>query len=655
MAILGKLRSSLTPKRLAAILVALATILVVVRVARAQTFRPIPLVSDWSHHHVVYSRPSSWISSWRIQGDIRYWQQSVRRTGFAHPTTDQPSRAESGRAARLDQELELDRRAPRDESAWEPRRTRIGGWPRRERLDQFHRDWQQPLGNGGTTGTPINGVNWWPVYPAKFAFDVSAAPSCATDFVVYPTNLAGATNGQASLIAYNNLYSGTGASLCNRTTPTVYWAYNTNFTAAGAASNGTVATSPIFSSDGSMLAFVETRTAANGGSILHLLKWKSAEGTAIGAAASPTIATSWTADGAAGHCPVSGGCMISIAFNGAQSDTGSSPYYDYARDAIYVGDDNGVLHKFINAFGLTGTTPSEVTTGNWPITVQTGTILTSPTLDTVSGNIFTGDTGGHLRYVRETFSTAGTCLSGAAPCLGTNVINPALHVIPDAPIVDPSTGKVLVFFGNDGTGTSVIQSDITLTGMVQASLGTGTGHHLHSGAFDNAYITGNGSAGRLYTCGSSAGSVPTIQRIGFTNSGRSPASPFANPVGTMNAAVDAATLTIASGSAECTPVTEFFNSGTSTDRIFFGVLSLGNLGTCGGGGCVMSINITGIPATLTLANSIAESGGPSGITVDNASASAQASSLYFSTQTNTTCNGTANQGCAVKVTQSGLN
>jgi len=353
--------------------------------------------------------------------------------------------------------------------------------------------------------------------------------------------------------------------------------------------------------------------------------------------------------------------MIGIAFNGAQSDTGSSPYYDYARDTMYVGDDNGVLHKFINVFGLTGATPSEVVSGNWPITVQTGTILTSPTLDTISGNIFTGDSSGHLRYVRETFSTAGTCLSGAVPCLGTNVINPAAHVIPDAPIVDPTTGKVFVFFGNDGTASSVIQSDITLTGMVSASLGSGTGHHLHSGAFDNAYLNGNGSAGRLYMCGSSANSAPTIQRIGFTNSGRIPASPFANPVGTMNAAVDAAaTLTLTNAAAECSPVTEFFNSSTSTDRIFLGVQTSGNLGNCGGAGCVMSLNVTGTPGTLSLANSITEPGGPSGIIVDNGAATGgsqfpQASSLYFSTQANGTCNGTANQGCAIKVTQAGFN
>jgi hypothetical protein len=651
MGTLGESTTYGVSKRILAIAVSVAAVFMIVHVARAQTSRPrASMVTDWSHRHVIFSRPTSWVTAWKLQGEPRYWQQTVRRGGLDRAFSSEVSN-ERGPA-----ENEADREFRRSgEGDFEPRRIRIGGWPRRERLDEFHRDWGQSLGAGGTTGAPLAGVNWYPVYPAKFSFDVSAAPSCANDFVVFPTNQPGVTAGQASIIAFNNLSAGTGASLCASTNSSVYWSYNSNFNAAGGATSGTVATSPTLSQDGSKVAFVETRAAASGGAILHLLKWKSGEGTAISAAVKPTIATAWTADGAAGHCPVAGGCMISIVFNGGQSDTGSSPYYDYARDTLYVGDDNGVLHKFANVFGLTGATPSEVVTGNWPITVQTGLILTSPTFDGISGNIFTGDSSGHLSYVREAFSAAGTCSSGAAPCLGANVINPAFHVIPDAPIVDPSTGKVFVFFGNDGAGTSVIQSDVTLSGNVTATLGTGTSHHLHSGAFDNAYFTGNGSAGRLYMCGSSGTSAPTLQRIGFTNAGRSPASPFANPVGTMNAAVDAATLTAATGSAECGPVTEFFNAGTGTDRIFFGVQNLGNPALCAGGGCVLSVTVTGIPASLTFANSIPEVNGPSGIVVDNASASAQASSLYFSTQGNGPCNGLPNVGCAVKVTQAGLN
>jgi hypothetical protein len=598
----------------------------------------IPITSDWSDRHVVFSNPDSFERAWRLRTEPRYWFQALRRN-----------------ARRLEVDESEDRKDDVDEF----------GRGRRKSRKAFRKDWGQSLGANGSTGVPLSGVNWYPVWPAKYKFDTTAAPDCTRDYVIFPTNLAGVTAGQASVIAYRNLYAGAGSPFCAVTNPTVYWSYNTNFDRVGTATNGTVQTSPVISLDGGKAAFVETRSAANGGAILHLLQWHALDGGAINNAAAPTTATAWTADGLAGHCPVAGACMISIVLNGAQADTGSSPFYDFARDAIYVGDDNGVLHKITNAFGITGATPSELTTGNWPIIVNTGRILTSPTLDSVSGNIFAGDSGGRLSYIRETFSTTGTCASGSPPCLGSTNINPAVHVIADAPIVDSNTEKVFVFFGNNGTSAAVIQSDVTLSASVTATLGTGTGHHVHSGAFDNTYLTGNGSAGSLYMCGSSATSAPTIQRIGFTNSGRIPASPFSNPAGTMNAAVDAATLSVATGSAECAPVTEFYNANApvaSRDQIFFGVQNLGSGTNCGGTGCVMSVNVTGTPATLAIANSIAEINGPSGIVVDNAANTTsfpQSSSLYFSSQGNSTagvpCGATVGVGCAIKVTQSGLN
>jgi hypothetical protein len=76
----------------------------------------------------------------------------------------------------------------------------------------------------------------------------------------------------------------------------------------------------------------------------------------------------------------------------------------------------------------------------------------------------------------------------------------------------------------------------------------------------------------------------------------------------------------------------------------------------------MSINVTNIPTPLTIHSSIAEAGGPSGIIVDNnanTTSFAQGSSLYFSNQGPASaaapCTGVTNgQGCAIKVTQAGL-
>jgi hypothetical protein len=605
----------------------------------------IPMISDWSHRHVVFSQPHNFEEAWRLQTEPRYWIQILSRNGrrFGH----------------VDHELESGEENISDFEG------------RGQHKPTFHKDWGQSLGAGGSTGPGLpSGV---PVYPAKFSFDINAAPDCTNDYVVFPTNLAGVVGGQASVIAYNKLYAGTGTSFCGVANPAVDWSYDTNFDGSGVATTGIVQTSPVLSGDGSKIAFVETRT---GGAILHLLKWHAGDGGAINTAIAPTIATVWTADGLAGHCPVTGSCLISIGLQNGQPDTGSSPFYDYRRDVIYVGDDNDVLHKIINAFGISGASPSEVLTGNWPIRLGgTGsTRLTSPILDSVSGNIFVADTDGNLSYVREIFSVAGTC---SAPCLGgiiaIDLSTTLVHVITDAPIVDSVTGKVFVFIGNNGASTpvgAVVQSDITLSASVSASLGTGVGNHLHLGAFDNTYLTGNGSAGSLYMCGSSTNSTPTIQRIGFTNSGRSPASPFSNTVGTMYAAVDAAIVAVAASNAECSPVTELFNANApapTRDQIFFGVHAKGKPTTnCVVGGvavgCVMSINVTGTPGTLTIANSIPEISGPSGIIVDNDANTTtfpQSSNLYFSNQGNSTggvpCGATSGVGCAVKVTQSGLN
>ena len=252
----------------------------------------ISIVSDWSDRHVVFSRPDSFERAWRLQAEPRFRLQVLGRN--------------AGRLGRVDES--------------EDKRNGLGEFERGHKKSRkaFRRDWGQSLGANGSTGVPLTGVTWYPVWPAKYTFDFNAPPDCNHDYVIFPTNLAGATAGQASVIAYRNLYAGAGSPFCGVANPTVYWSYNTNFDNVGTATNGTVQTSPVISLDGTKVAFVETRT---GGAILHLLKWHALDGGAINTAAAPTTATAWTADGLPGDCPVAGACMISIVLNGAQADT----------------------------------------------------------------------------------------------------------------------------------------------------------------------------------------------------------------------------------------------------------------------------------------------------------------------------------------------
>jgi hypothetical protein len=152
----------------AAVVVLVAFVLVRLVGAQGPGAR-ISMISDWSHRHVVYSQPASWVKAWKLQGEPRYWQQTLRRNG----------------RGRVPAEPELERlRFGFSGFDWHP--------PQRE--EPLERDWGESLGAGGTTGAPLNGVNWYPVFPAKFSFNVTAAPSCANDFVVFPTNLAGVTD-----------------------------------------------------------------------------------------------------------------------------------------------------------------------------------------------------------------------------------------------------------------------------------------------------------------------------------------------------------------------------------------------------------------------------------------------------------------------------
>ena len=171
------------------------------------------------------------------------------------------------------------------------------------------------MGSGATVGAGN--------YPAKFSFNETTA-SCASDFIVYNTGLLGSSGsgGQPSILAYNNVYTaceGDGLG----TAPAVYWSYYTG---------GQIQTSPVFSRDGSQIAFLQTTGAV---ASLVLLKWQAGSGllvypvTPASNAAYPTCAAP---------------CMTTLALVDASiaaNDTQSSVFYDYADDAAYVGDDSG--------------------------------------------------------------------------------------------------------------------------------------------------------------------------------------------------------------------------------------------------------------------------------------------------------------------------
>jgi hypothetical protein len=490
--------------------------------------------------------------------------------------------------------------------------------------------------------------------------------------------------GTANIVAFNQLYASqppVGTDFCNPTLPrpAVYWSYSTG--------TGTAVTSVVLSLDGTKVAFVENVPGVGGTATLRILKWKAGEGTGAGYPVAPTTTLTAGQNWTTTYCPAANSCMRSIAFSGAAvTDTKSPPFYNYATDELYVGDDNGVLHKFKGVF--LGT-PAEVVV-NWPIVVNAGAILTGPVFDSVSGNIFVADSTGRLSYIREVGSTVGTpttlnCPS-TQPCLGTPN-QPLTGSIVDAPIVDGTTGRVLVFDGTEPTNRgSVFQFDTGLTNASKVTVGIGgtatvpatdeAFDILHSGTFDDAYISGGPGTGHLYTCGKDPGfnNRPAIFRLTF------------NAAGVLNAAAGTPLVNLTMGAPAfsligdaCSPVTELLNG--ATDRIFFSFAINAQpppvpgtaTGCTANQGCVVSIQLGGAwpPAATTAGIALpflitggtmnhAGNGGTSGIVVDNVGVGGggQESSIYYTFQTNSTaavpCNGTVGVGCAVKVSQSAL-
>jgi hypothetical protein len=475
--------------------------------------------------------------------------------------------------------------------------------------------------------------------------------TCAGNFTFFSGKFFGGRGGTtaavANLIGLMNLYSGTSPGVCPGTGPTVKFAYGIS------TAQGETTTSAALSGDGTKIAMVEStpschtgQTGCVVGSILHIVKWKNANGSL----ASPVVPGTVTpANFAACVSP----CMVNLTFS-TSPDSNSAPFIDYNNDRIYVGDDGGKMRE-VNGVFLG--TPSL----GWQTTVDAGFALTGPVFDAASGNIYVADANGVVSMLAASNGGLGPQVYTS----GTPGVNG--FPIPDPPIVDSTAETVTVFVSNDTNGGSEI-AQFSSDFLQSAAFVVGpAGVQMHDGDFDNTYYSGdNYQYGYLYFCGknpSSANDNPAIERAYFDQFG-------------VLKGVDGNFLNVSEAAdSECSPMTEVYNAGT--DYMFFSVQNGGagsNCGTLGGttttnpsGGCVMSIIVTDGSSTqfptampTAISSSLGEPGGSSGIVLDNVSTAAQASSIYFSPLSFAspgTSNGNcgANVGCAVKATQAGLN
>jgi hypothetical protein len=485
----------------------------------------IALPTDWSHSHLVFSQPASAEQAMRMQEDPRFEQQLYRRYQALRLPAAPP---ESGGMS--SSQLQF------------PRSRHLGGL------------WEENLGTNATVGA----VN----FPAKFSFS-SGVANCASaatpDFVVYSTGLAG-SGGQASLVAYDNLYAG-----CTGTVPTVYWAYNTG---------GQILTSPEFSRDGTQVMFAQT---SGGVGSFVLLKWKASLTETVASPGVPTSVTPALYSACAAPCmttiPLEDGSLLTT------NDTTSSVFFDYSGDTAWVGDSLGWIHRFNPVF--TGT-PAEIRT-TWPVQVNPSSPLplASAVFDHGSGNVFAGDAGGFFYSVS---ASTGAVTKSAQLDHGTGIVA--------GPIVDSSAGVAYVFVSNDG-GVGCAGGPCaavyrfasgfaggTAGAKVTVGASSGAPKPLYEGALDSAYESSASAAGNLYVCGHTGG-PPTLYQVQIASGG------------VLSAVVTGPVL---SGSnTGCSPVTHVLNpnaTGGATEFIFAGVQTNGTSTPCAAGGCIMNFKDT---------------------------------------------------------------
>jgi len=394
-------------------------------------------------------------------------------------------------------------------------------------------------------------------------------------------------------------------------------------TFAYASGTGQVPASVAVSQDGNQVAYVENLTT--GSSYFHVL-------TIGTTGTNGTSATAAVAPGSAGGNNALDQTVLLSPDGGTTNQSSTNTVWvvytsDDANDVAYAttyssaGSGSGYLYKISNVFN-----GSAKPTLVWSVPINA--VPSTPVYDSVSNNVFFTDSNGRIDYVTDT-GTSPSVVYGAVLASGTTSEN--------AVIVDSTNQMVYASFNSNGSNALVVQAPTNMTSTVSVAVGTGS--TIYTGPyepdFNNAWYTGSGTP-LLYIAGTGTGTLPTLYSVGFNGSG------------VMNSSADATAAPLATGTADSSAVTEFYNATLGKDYLFVGVTDH-CVATIGGGtgGCVMSLDITGgFPTVNASTTALAAAGGTSAIIVDNNSSLTEASSIYYATKTGASL---------VKATQSGLN
>lgn len=583
---------------------------------------------DWSTSHVIYTRNGSLQDMMAVRGDPRFLHSFLLHNIREHNSL--ATRAANGglnendlseyKSAADHISIDTDDFPIQNSQNSEEEKK----WHHHHRLRHDTRskvDWAVSLG-------PTSGMAFGES-PAKYSFNPSQAPTCS-DFVVYTIAASGNPGTQANLIGLTNLYTNAaGTGFCAGTGPTFLFSY--------AIGTGLSDLSPVLSLDGTKVAWLETRGGNT--AYLHVTTWATGTGQGTNATTGSVAVNGASSDIAISYTNLAvTGCTSKLSSNGD-----SDLYVDYTTDTGFVSSDNGNLYHISGIFKGTPTFDFCIAVNN----AVTANAMSGTVYDQLLKEVFISDSKTLYGYTvgASSYTLAGSYVYG----------NGSPNDVGPGPMLDTFNGFVYMFTTHDkNDDTSMVQFPVALTAgsAVFVPLGpASTNDYLFFGAFDNNYyVHGPTNANAtIYSCGtdSTTKTAQDLFAISFLSTGLANTTPAMSANKNVNPGGNAGL---------CSPITEFFDG--TTDRIFVG---MGDNTAATGANVVTMWNVTSrlTNATATpTASAINYIGGTTGFTIDNnASGTAQAESIYFSTLDTsgaaTTCGAAGTKlYCAVKLTQS---
>ncbi len=385
---------------------------------------------------------------------------------------------------------------------------------------------------------------------------------------------AGTNGAQANIVAFNQLYSGSGTPLCTGLTdPEFIFSY--------ASGVGPVATSPNISLSGTKISYVENDP--NIGAIFHVLTLGT-HGTEYGTCtnngtAMPTCATSPVIPGSTAGSRATDFMLPLglVAANAATAvagaaDSFSSPFTDYANDTTFVGDNNGHLYSINTTFGGTPTYAG----GNFPVQVSAapGSIaITQIRATAASPSVVTVTTAANTLSLGELVTISGVAVNTGNGCTAADVaiINGVQTVA--------TTGAAFTF--------NVVLPSVPITGtgcnVATATITPGS-NYLSSPVVDVAG-TGNifvgDSSANLYELTQAGGTAAASLALGLATNGGIRDGPIIDSTNAVGYAVTACSNnTVGEADAENAALTQFKFTSTTLTSVAVAGLDTGLMYAC---------------------------------------------------------------------------